>query len=78
MNIKFLNKKEIKNLLDELGISINREYVFLKKNDEYYIISEDIKRIDLSDLNIKSIGLLFAKYRVNKLILNEDIKDLSL
>jgi len=78
MNIKFLNKKEIKNLLDELGISINKEYVFLKKNDEYYIISEDIKRIDLSDLNIKSIGLLFAKYRVNKLILNEDIKNLSL
>ncbi|MCX6712019.1 MAG: hypothetical protein NT139_03215 [Candidatus Woesearchaeota archaeon] len=78
MNIKFLNKKEIKNLLDELGIIINKEYVFLKKNDEYYIISEDIKRIDLSDLNIKSIGLLFAKYRVNKLILNEDIKDLSL
>lgn len=78
MNIKFLNKKEIKDLLNELDITINKEYIFLMKNDEYHIVSEDIKNIELSNLNIKSIGLLFAKYKNNKLILNEDIKDLNL
>jgi hypothetical protein len=78
MNIRFLNKKEIKDLLNELNINLNKEYVFLEKDREYYIVSEDIKNIDFSSLNIKSIGLLFAKYKGNKLILNDDIKDLNL
>jgi hypothetical protein len=78
MNIKFLNKKQVKDLLNELNISLNKEYVFLKYNNEYYIISDDIKKIDLNDVNIKSMGLLFAKYTKNKLILNYYIKDLNL
>ena len=70
--------QDLKTLLNELNISLNKEYIFLKKNNEYYIVSEDIKNIELSNLNIKSIGLLFAKYKNNKLILNEDVKDLNL
>ena len=78
MNIRFLNKKEIKDLLDKLNLELKNNYVFIKKNNEFYIVSNDIKSIDFSDLNMKSIGLLFAKYKDNKLVLNDDIRDLSL
>ncbi|MFH0936146.1 MAG: hypothetical protein V1815_00515 [Candidatus Woesearchaeota archaeon] len=78
MNIRFLNKKEIKDLLDKLDLELKNNYVFIKKNNEFYIVSNDIKSIDFSDLNMKSMGLLFAKYKDNKLVLNDDIKDLSL
>ncbi len=78
MNIRFLNKKEIKDLLDKLNIQLKDNYVFIKKNNEFYIVSNDIKSIDFGDLNIKSMGLLFAKQKDNRLILNEDVKDLSL
>lgn len=78
MNIRFLNKKEIKDLLDKLNLELKNNYVFIKKNNEFYIVSNDIKSIDFSDLNMKSMGLLFAKYKDNKLVLNDDIRDLSL
>ena len=76
-----LNRKQIRTMLNELvmkdKINID-EYVFFRSNDRIHIINNYIRHIDLSGLNIKQIGLLFAEIRNNKFYLSDAVKDLFL
>ncbi len=65
-DINFLNKKEVKKLLNKIkghyGIKeLNLEYEFLVNKEKVYIISKGIKNLDLGKLNINSFGLYFCK-----------------
>ena len=71
-NIRILNKKEIKEILNlienqwQAKLSLN--YVFLKtEKGKIYIVNKDISDIDLSKLRINSIGLYFGEIRGNEL-----------
>lgn len=64
-NLKFLNKKEIKNILNliknQWNCDIELDYVFLiSEKDKIYIVNKEISKIDLSKLRINSIGLYFG------------------
>ncbi len=67
MQLKFLNKKEIKSILnkikDRYGIkNLDLDYVFLKsKKGKVFIISKDVIRIDITKLKIDTIGMYFCK-----------------
>lgn len=79
--MKFLNKRQIKRLLNQ----IKEQYGIEKlKFDDYiqvvqgkfYIISKDIEKIDLSELNIKSAGLYFGAIEKEKFVPSEQGRQL--
>ena len=56
--MRFLNKKESKKFLEEKKLDINlNEYALLENNNEIFLITRDIEKLDLSSLKIKRIGL---------------------
>lgn len=62
---KIVSKKETKQLISKLEQqynikNLNLEYILLKIKEKIYIISKDFSKIDLTNLNINSIGLYFA------------------
>jgi len=64
-NLKFLNKKEIKNILDlirkQWDCDAKLDYVFsMNEKGKIYIVNREISEIDLSKLRISSIGLYFG------------------
>ena len=63
--LKILNKKEIKQILNSIekqwGAKPKLDYGFLKKNDRVFLIDRDISKIELSKLRINSIGLYFCE-----------------
>ena len=67
-NIKILNKKEIKSILEliknQWGASADMTYAFLKTDKgKIYVVNSDISRLELGKLRINSIGLYFAEIR---------------
>ena len=67
-NIKILNKKEIKSILEliknQWGASADMDYAFLKTDKgKIYAVNSDISRLELGKLRINSIGLYFAEIR---------------
>ena len=67
-NIKILNKKEIKAILEliknQWGASADMTYAFLKTDKgKIYVVNSDISRLELGKLRINSIGLYFAEIR---------------
>lgn len=66
-NSLFLNKKEITAILNKIreqfGINeLGLDYVFVKnKENKIYIISNDLKRIDMNNFRINSYGSYFCK-----------------
>jgi len=67
-NIKILNKKEIKSILEliknQWGASADMDYAFLKTDKgKIYVVNSDISKLELGKLRINSIGLYFAEIR---------------
>jgi len=64
--LKFLNKKQSKEIIDKLKQQYNikdlkLDYIFMINNDnKIYITNKDIAKLDTSNLRIDSIGLYFA------------------
>lgn len=66
-NLKILNKKEIRNILNRLeehfGIKkIELDYGFLEDREgKLFLISKDLSKVDTNELRINSLGLYFAR-----------------
>jgi len=74
-NLKILNKKEIKNILDiikkQFDAEFKSDYVFLiSEKNKIYIVNRDIERVDLSKLRVNSYGVYFGELRENELRLS--------
>lgn len=65
--LKILNSKEIKNILNilnsQFGFSGKLDYAFLRNKDDIYLISKDLANIDSSKLNINNLGLYFGEIK---------------
>ena len=67
MNLKLLNKREIRNFTEDLKKQfqiedLNLSYIFLTNQEgKIYITTKEIANIDLTKLRINNIGLYFAK-----------------
>ena len=67
-NLKVLNKKEIKRILDKIkeqyGIDeISLDYGMLQNKDgKIFLITKNINKVDLNKLRINELGLYVAKY----------------
>ncbi len=68
-NLKILNSKEIKHILEKLeeqfGFEIRKnelEYIFLmNKENKLYILTKDVELINLDELRIDSLGMYFGE-----------------
>jgi NOL1/NOP2/fmu family ribosome biogenesis protein len=66
---KFLNKKQASKILKQIESQfscetkhiLNNYYFYLSKKDKLHIINKDISKINISNLNIMTIGLYFSK-----------------
>lgn len=66
-NLKILNKKEIKKLLElvknQWGCDINLDYVFLtNQKNRFFLANKEVFDIDLKKIRINSIGLYFGEH----------------
>ena len=72
----FLNSKETKKFIEMLEnqfktkLKLNH-YIYSKEN-KFYIITKDISKIDLNELNIKSIGLFLGKKEKDSFIPSQE------
>ena len=68
--MKILNKNDIRELLNRIKLDSKylKDKVIVKEGNKYYLISEDIKKIDISGLNVKSYGYLIAESRDGRLL----------
>ena len=71
----FLNSKKRKNIINileqQFGVKDFRfEQALYLNNNELYLISKDIEKLEPKKLNIKSIGLLFGKFKDSKIVLS--------
>ena len=65
-----LNKRQIRELIRDIKINIE-DHFFFKSENKIYVVSKGIKKIDLSKLNVKHIGLMLGEIRNNKLQLSK-------
>lgn len=75
MNLKILNKKEVKNILNlldkQFGFKDKLDYVFLQhENGKLYVANRDIFDIDFKKIRINNIGSYFGQVRGNELRLS--------
>lgn len=73
--LKFLNKKEAKQILEMLesqwGFKGELDYIFMMNSrNKIYIINRDISKVDLEKLRIDSIGLYFGETLGNEIRLS--------
>lgn len=70
ITMKILNKKQTKKLLQlvekQFKTKINTDCYIKRYENKFYLISKDITRINLEELNIKSVGLYFGKIENQK------------
>ena len=68
--MKILNKKDIRELLNRIKLHEKHiiDKVVVKEGNKYYLISDDIKKINIKDYNIKSYGYLIAELRNGKFL----------
>ena len=64
--LKILNKKEIKEILNliekQWGLKLKLDCAFLRNNkNRVFIVNENISKIDLSKLRINSLGMYFCE-----------------
>ena len=74
-NLKILNTKEIRNILElikkQWGCSFKADYAFLQnEKGRTYIVSKDIAKIDFKKIRINSVGLYFAEVNGNEIRLS--------
>ena len=67
-NLKFLNKKESKRILEKIKeqfgikkLDFNYE-MLMNKDGKVFLISKNINKIDLSKLRINELGLYVARF----------------
>lgn len=75
MKLEVLNTREVKEirklLYAQFGFSSDLDYVFLKnEKNKVFIVSKDIKKIDLDKLKINTIGLYFGEWKRKELRLS--------
>lgn len=75
--MKFLNNKETKRLIETLEnqynvkLSLDDYYIYTSEN-KFYLISKDIAKINLEELNIKSIGLYLGKMEKGNFVISPE------
>ncbi len=65
-NLKILNSKEKRNILDNLKeqfqYNLDMPYTFLMNSEEkIFLVTQDLAKIDLEQLRVNNIGLYFGK-----------------
>ena len=56
--MRFLNKKESKKYLEENKLDVDLAvYALLEDEDEFFMVTRDVAKLDLDSLKIKRIGL---------------------
>ncbi len=67
--MRFLNKREAKKLLKELGknrsTDLHEQFIFVLNEDRMFVASDGVRRVPLEHLHVKRIGLLFARRKSN-------------
>jgi NOL1/NOP2/fmu family ribosome biogenesis protein len=66
-NLKILNTKEVKELLDAIencfGVKFGNDYAFLSgKDNKIYIVNKEVSTIDFTKIRVNSIGLYFCEF----------------
>ncbi len=76
--MKFLSKRDSEKLIKHTTLKIDvSSYVLVEHNKRYYIVSQDIKKIDLTKLNIKQIGLYLGAFEEHHhFVVSAEAKDL--
>lgn len=73
-NFEILNSKAIKELVKLLqqqwGYDAKLECGFLQKENDIFLITKDVDKIALGELNVNSLGLYFAELRHEQLRLS--------
>jgi len=73
-NAEILNSKKIKNIMkllqEQWGYEEKLDFGFLQKENDVFLVSRDIDKIDLGQLHVNSLGLYFAELRNNELRLS--------
>ena len=72
----FLNNKETKKFIEMLEnqfkTKIKLDHYIYSKENKFYIITKAIAKIDLNELNIKSIGLFLGKKEKDSFIPSQE------
>jgi len=79
--MKFLNKRQTKKLLnlikDQYSLKkLNLDYYIHVIKGKFYLISKDIAKINLEDLNIKSVGLYFGTIKQEKFVPSQEAEQM--
>jgi len=73
-NFEVLNSKRIKEILQLLkqqwAYSEKFECGFLQKENDIFLVTRDIDKIDLQEVNVNSLGVYFGELRNNQLRLS--------
>ena len=70
--MRFLNNKETKKFVEQLEnqfkTKVKLDHYVCSKENKFYIISKDLAKINIEELNIKSIGLFIGKQEQDKFV----------
>ncbi|MAG15930.1 hypothetical protein CMO88_02620 [Candidatus Woesearchaeota archaeon] len=73
-NAEVLNSKKIKQILkilqNQWGYPEKFDYGFLQKENDIFLVTKDIDKIDLNEVNVNSLGLYFGELRHEQLRLS--------
>jgi NOL1/NOP2/fmu family ribosome biogenesis protein len=73
-NAEVLNSKKIKVIVkllaEQWGFTENLESGFLQKENDLFLVTRDIDKIDLQQINVNSLGLYFGELRNDELRLS--------
>ncbi len=75
-SLKYLNKKEIKHILEilstQFGFEEELDYEFLlrTKDDRVFLINRDVRRVDDRKIRVNAIGLYFGELKKNTIRLS--------
>ena len=73
-NAEVLNSKRIKQILQLLKLQWNYsetfEYGFLQKENDLFLITRDLDKIDVQEVNVNSLGMYFGELRHDTLRLS--------
>ena len=76
----FLNNKEAKKFIEmlenQLKTKIKLDYYICSKENRFYLVSKEIAKINLDELNIKSIGLYIGKLDKKEFIISKEAAQL--
>ncbi len=69
-----LNRKDVKEVASKMkeqwGADYMPDYVFLRNDEDIFIVDRDVFRLDFERLNVNSLGLYFGEFRKGSLRLS--------